>query len=106
MTVKEMVVKDKNSLVAKAYAFAQKAHAPQKRSSGEPYFNHVLAAAENVASWNLDDATIAAALLHDVVEDTSYTLEDIKKEFGDEVSFLVEGVTKLGKIKYRGVEVQ
>ena len=106
MTVKEIIVKEKQGLVARAYAFAQKAHAGQKRTSGEPYFNHVLAAAENVASWNLDESTIAAALLHDVAEDTKYTMEDIRKEFGDEVTFLVEGVTKLGKIKYRGAEAQ
>lgn len=106
MTVKEIIAQNKDGIVAKAYAFSQKAHAGQKRTSGEPYFNHTLKAADNVANWGLDDTTIAATLLHDVAEDTKFTLEDIRKEFGDEVAFLVAGVTKLGKIKYRGVEAQ
>lgn len=106
MTVKELIAAYKEGIVARAYLFAQKAHAGQKRASGEPYFTHVLHAAEHVAGWGLDEATIAATLLHDVAEDTDYTLEDIKKEFGEEVAFLVAGVTKLGKIKYRGVEAQ
>lgn len=106
MTVKEQIANNKGGIVARAYTFAQKAHAGQKRTSGDPYFNHVLGAAEHVANWGLDDTTIAATLLHDVAEDTKYTLDDIKKEFGEEVVFLVAGVTKLGKIKYRGVEAQ
>ena len=106
MTVKEIIKNDKDGLVARAYEFAKRAHGGQKRQSGEPYFNHSLAAAENVASWNLDKESIAAALLHDTVEDTGATLADIKDNFGEEVAFLVDGVTKIGKIKYQGVESQ
>lgn len=106
MTVKEIIRKDKDSLVARAYAFAERAHKGQKRASGEPYFSHVLAAAENVASWNLDEESIAAALLHDTIENTDVTLEDLKKEFSAEVAKIVDGTTKIGKIKYRGVELQ
>ena len=89
-------------LIKHAYKFAQKAHEGQKRSSGEPYFNHCLATAKTLVDMKLDANTIAAGLLHDVAEDTEYTLDDIKKEFGEEIAFLVSGITKLGKIKYRG----
>ncbi|HUC31406.1 MAG TPA: RelA/SpoT family protein [Candidatus Paceibacterota bacterium] len=101
MTVKEIAKKEPESLIGHAYAFAEKAHAGQKRKSGEPYFNHSLATAEILQSWHLDDATIAAGILHDTVEDTGVPLETIKKEFGAEVASLVDGVTKLGHIKYR-----
>lgn len=100
-TVKDIYKKDPDSLIGRAYAFSQKAHAGQIRKSGEPYFNHPLATAEILCSWHLDDATIAAGILHDTVEDTGVPLETIKKEFGAEVAFLVDGVTKLGHIKYR-----
>ncbi len=93
-----------SEFVRRAYDFAKKAHAGQKRKNGEPYFNHPLAAAESVAEWGLDEATVAAALLHDTAEDTGLTIEEIKKSFGDEVAFLVDGVTKIGKVRYRGVE--
>jgi len=102
--IKEL--KEKSELINRAYRFAEKAHSGQKRRNGEPYFNHVLATAETLAEWGLDEKTVAAGLLHDVVEDTSLELEDVKKEFGDDIAFLVEGVTKLGKVKYRGVESQ
>ena len=102
MTIKELAKKDPHSLIARAYAFAEKAHAGQKRKTGEPYFVHALATAEILRSWHMDDATIAAGLLHDTVEDTGTPLETIKKEFGADVAFLVDGVTKLGHIKYRG----
>ena len=92
------------ALIEKAYHFAETAHSEQKRASGEPYIVHPLAAARTLAELRLDDATIAAALLHDVVDDTPFTTDDIQKEFGDEVAFLVDGVTKLGKIKYQGEE--
>lgn len=101
-TIKESVNREPNGLIGRAYSFALKAHAGQKRKSGEPYFNHPLATAEILRSWNMDDTTIAAALLHDTVEDTGVPLATIKKEFGDEVSSLVDGVTKLGHFKYRG----
>lgn len=102
MTVKELAKKDPASLIGRAYSFAEKAHAKQKRQNGEPYFNHVLATAEILNQWQLDEQTIAAGLLHDVVEDTNVSLETLKMEFGDDVAFLVDGVTKLGRLKYRG----
>lgn len=103
-TVKDIARREPGSLIARAYAFAEHAHKGQLRKSGEPYFNHPLAAAEILHEWHLDDATIAAGLLHDTVEDTGVPLETIKKEFGNEVAFLVDGMTKLGTIKYRGAE--
>lgn len=106
MNVKEFAEKNSSSLVGRAYSLAKKAHAGQKRKSGEPYIIHCLAAAQHVANWNLDEQSIAAALLHDVVEDTSISLEELRTGFGEDVAFLVDGVTKLGKIKYRGVETQ
>lgn len=89
-------------LFKRAYEFAYVAHQGQKRSSGEPYFDHCLATAQTLIDMKLDTDTIIAGLLHDVAEDTKYTLQDIAKNFGEEIAFLVEGVTKLGKIKYRG----
>ena len=94
------------ALIRRAFEFARKAHGDQKRKSGEPYFIHPIAAALTLATMHLDENTIAAALLHDTVEDTLVTENDIKKEFGEEIAFLVRGVTKLGTIKYRGVERQ
>ncbi len=95
-----------NGLVKRAFDFAQKAHAGQQRKSGEPYFKHAVATAETIAEWKLDEITIAAALLHDTIEEAGVTLEEIKKEFGDEVAFLVDGVTKISKIHYRGIEAK
>ncbi len=92
------------SLVGRAFAFSKKAHEAQARKTGEPYFNHVLATAEILREWKMDDATVAAGLLHDTVEDTGMPLATIKKEFGGDVAFLVDGVTKLGHVKYRGAE--
>lgn len=104
MTIKEIIKKDSKGLVARAYVFAEQAHKGQKRKSGDPYFVHVLATAERLKEWNMDDATVAAGLLHDVVEDTGTPRETIVKEFGEEIAFLVDGVTKLSHIKYRGTE--
>ena len=101
----EKLVKE-NPRIKRAYDLAFKMHEGQKRKNGEPYFNHALATAETIAEWGLDETSIVAGLLHDVVEDTDYPLDKIKSEFGEEVAFLVDGVTKLGKIKYRGVERQ
>ncbi len=100
------VLIEESALVARAYAFAKTAHSGQKRLNGEPYFNHCLATAGNLAQWGMDETTIAAGLLHDVVEDAEYTSAQIEEEFGQEVRFLVDGVTKLGQVKYRGVESQ
>lgn len=87
-----------------AYDYAEAAHEGQLRKSGSPYFDHPKATAYKLAMLRMDDATIAAGLLHDVPEDTDRTLKDIKKEFGSEIAFLVDGVTKLGQVKYRGME--
>ncbi|HSQ90355.1 bifunctional (p)ppGpp synthetase/guanosine-3',5'-bis(diphosphate) 3'-pyrophosphohydrolase [Romboutsia sp.] len=92
------------SLIEKAYYFGKKAHEGQFRKSGEPYFIHPVAVANILSEMELDIETIAAGLLHDVVEDTDYTYEDIKKEFTTEIANLVDGVTKLGQIKYQSKE--
>ncbi|MFZ4648591.1 MAG: RelA/SpoT family protein [Patescibacteria group bacterium] len=87
-----------------AYDFAEEAHRGQIRKSGEPYIIHPLYVAYLLAEMKADLATVTAGILHDVPEDTERTLEDIKKDFGTEVAGLVRGITKLGKIKYRGLE--
>ena len=92
------------SLVTKAFNFAKVAHAGQLRKNGEPYFNHVFATGMNLAKLEMDAVTIAAGIMHDVLEDTDITVAEMKKEFGDEIVFLVEGVTKLGTLKYQGIE--
>lgn len=98
-------IKDSNkTLIEKAYSFAQKAHESQKRNSGEPYFTHVFETAKTLARVGMDTKTIVAGFLHDVLEDTETKEEDLRKEFGDEIVDLVNGVTKLGKMKYRGQE--
>lgn len=86
------------SKIISAYEFAAKAHANQFRSSGEPYITHPLAVSFILLELGMDTDTICAAMLHDVVEDTDVTLEEIKKRFGQDVAMLVDGVTKLGKI--------
>lgn len=95
-----------SDLVKRAYDFAKMAHRGQKRKNGEPYFSHCTAAANYVAEWGLDEATVAAALLHDVVEDTPHSLKEITEKFSEEVAFLVDGVTKIGKVRYRGIEAK
>jgi len=91
-------------LLQKTYDFAQKAHQGQKRLSGEPYITHPLAVAERLLDMRLDTPTIAAALLHDVCEDTKYTALEIGSNFGKEIAAIVDGVTKLDKIHYKGTE--
>ncbi len=86
--------------IKRAYDLACSAHADQKRATGEPYIIHPVAAAITVVQLGMDTDTVVAALLHDVVEDTSVTLDEIKKEFGEEVALLVDGVTKISKIKF------
>ncbi|WP_027625919.1 RelA/SpoT family protein [Clostridium lundense] len=93
-------------LVKKAYNIAFQAHNDQKRESGEPYIIHPVEVACILAEMGMDTSTIVAGLLHDVVEDTQYSREDIEKEFSSEVADLVEGVTKLGKIQYKTKEEQ
>ncbi len=88
----------------KAYSFAKEAHKGQLRRSGEPYFTHCAEVATILAEMKLDPVTISAALLHDVVEDTGYTLKDVEQEFTEELAQLVDGVTKLSDIKFRSEE--
>lgn len=92
------------ALVQKAYDFGAEAHKNDKRYSGEPYFTHPAATAKILASLGMDTPTIVAGLLHDAIEDGKVTEEVVEKEFGKEVLFLIQGVTKLGKHKYRGAE--
>jgi guanosine-3',5'-bis(diphosphate) 3'-pyrophosphohydrolase len=88
------------ALIERAYAAAEKAHSGQKRKSGEPYITHPVAVAQILADLGIGSKTIAAALLHDTVEDTDYTLDLVRADFGDEIAMLVDGVTKLDKLKY------
>ncbi|MGC9602828.1 MAG: HD domain-containing protein [Minisyncoccia bacterium] len=92
------------ALVEKAYAFAEEAHKNYKRFSGEPYLVHLAGTAKELAKLDMSAKTIAAGLLHDSIEDAGVRREVIEKEFGKEILFLVEGVTKLGHFKYRGAE--
>jgi len=92
------------ALVEKAYAFSNIAHKDHKRLSGDPYFVHVSETAKTLAELGLSAKVIAAGLLHDSVEDVGILPETIEKEFGKEIRFLVEGVTKLGRLKYTGAE--
>jgi GTP diphosphokinase / guanosine-3',5'-bis(diphosphate) 3'-diphosphatase len=87
-------------LVERAYDVAERAHAGQSRRSGDPYITHPLAVAGILAELGMTPPTLAAALLHDTVEDTDYTLDRLRTDFGDEVAMLVDGVTKLDKVKY------
>ena len=96
--------KKDEELIVKAYNFAEKAHKEQKRKSGDPYFVHVFETAKILAKLGMDAETISAGLLHDVLEDTPIKEEELKKEFGEEIIFLIKGVTKLGTLKYRGYE--
>ncbi len=92
------------ALVKKAYETATKAHEGHKRYSGEPYMSHVAAVAFRLSEMGMGPRTVAAALLHDTIEDTELTPEDIRREFGDEILFLVEGVTKLSSVRYYGTD--
>ncbi len=93
-------------LIRHAYEFSDRAHAGQTRSSGEPYVEHCLEVAFILAEQHMDAATIAAGLVHDVVEDTDQTIEGLRREFGDEVAELVDGVTKLGAVHFSSREEQ
>lgn len=109
-TVKEILgamsaqTADGTALIQKAYEFAKNAHKNHKRYSGEPYFIHPAATAKILAELGMDASTIAAGLLHDAIEDTEVTDEEVEREFGSTVLFLVNGVTKLGAHKYHGQE--
>ncbi len=111
MTIERIieVIKSKHpdadtTMVELAYELAEKAHKGQKRMSGEDYIQHPLETAYKLAQMDIDMPTVIAGILHDVPEETYITLEKIKKDFGNEVAELVAGITKLGKIKYRGLE--
>lgn len=91
-------------LIETAYFFSKRAHRGQKRFSGKAYFLHTYEAAKKLAEIGMDAQTISAGLLHDTLEDTEVTTEELEKNFGDEVLYLVEGVTKLGKLKYHGLK--
>ena len=111
ITIQDIISKKKSmsrrvdvKSIMKAYNYAAEKHKDQKRNSGEPYIIHPLQVAYTLAEMGLDEKTIAAALLHDVVEDTDSTHEDIVKEFGEEVAEMVEGVTKLSTIQFASVE--
>ncbi|QQR78861.1 MAG: bifunctional (p)ppGpp synthetase/guanosine-3',5'-bis(diphosphate) 3'-pyrophosphohydrolase [Candidatus Moraniibacteriota bacterium] len=93
---------DQEKLVRDAYVFAEKAHAGQLRRSGKPYITHTLQVAKILAEIGMDPTTLAAGILHDVPEDTPVPLSEIESRFGEEVAYLVDGVTKLGKIRLRG----
>ena len=94
------------SLIEKAYNIANESHKDQVRKSGEPYIIHPLCVALILADLEMDKETIVAGLLHDVVEDTVMTTEEIAAEFGDEVALLVDGVTKLGQLSYSADKIE
>jgi GTP pyrophosphokinase len=91
-------------LLRRAYELAAEAHAGQVRKTGDPYITHPLAVAQMLAEYGLDEPTLAAALLHDTVEDTNLTLGDLSMEFGDEIARLIDGVTKLDRVRYSNRE--
>ena len=91
-------------LIRKAYEFSDRAHKGQKRASGEPYVEHCLEVAFILAAQHMDSTTISAGLVHDVVEDTVATIDDLRREFGEEIAELVDGVTKIGAVQYRSTQ--
>ena len=99
-TIRTSHPKADTRLVVRAYEVAEQMHGDQRRRSGDPYITHPLAVTTILAELGMDTTTLVAALLHDTVEDTPYTLEDVREEFGEDVAHLVDGVTKLDKIKY------
>ena len=105
-TVKKQKGRRDTKIIQKAYDYAKAKHGDQLRKSGEPYIIHPLQVAYILATLGMDDNTICAALLHDVLEDTDTTYEELEKEFNSEVAYMVDGVTKLGKLQYASVEEQ
>lgn len=89
-------------LILRAYKFAERAHINHTRYSGEPYLNHLTTVARMLAEIGMGARTVAAGLLHDTIEDTTVTADELRAEFGDEIFFLVQGVTKLGSVRYYG----
>ncbi|HKN39145.1 MAG TPA: HD domain-containing protein, partial [Acidimicrobiia bacterium] len=98
--------KGETGRIERAFDLAKKAHQDQVRRSGDPYISHPLSVARILAGLGLDDVTIAAALLHDAVEDTDVTLADISKDFGPDVAAIVDGVTKLDRLQFDTKEAQ
>jgi GTP pyrophosphokinase len=88
-------------LLRRAFEFSEAAHQGQKRASGEPFINHCIHVALILAEQHLDTSTLAAGLIHDVVEDTRYSIEAIRKEFGDEIALLVDGVTRMADVQFK-----
>ena len=105
-TVKKQKGRRDIRIIQKAYEYAKSKHGEQLRKSGEPYIIHPIQVAYTLATLGMDDNTICAALLHDVLEDTDTTYDDLVKEFNEEVAYMVDGVTKLSKLQYASVEEQ
>jgi guanosine-3',5'-bis(diphosphate) 3'-pyrophosphohydrolase len=99
-TVRVNHPKEDLSVIRRAYQVAERAHRGQMRRSGEPYITHPIAVAQILAELGVPSVVVAAGLLHDTVEDTEYSLEELQRDFGDEIALLVDGVTKLDKVKY------
>ncbi len=113
ITIEDVLKKQKENypncnlkLIRKAYEYAKKNHGEQTRKSGEPYIIHPLNVAYILANLEMDDETLCAALLHDIVEDTQVTHEDLVKDFGETIAEMVAGVTKLGTLRYTTIEEQ
>ena len=102
--IKQNYSEKDREIILKAFNYAKDAHKDQLRASGEPYFIHPCAVATILINLGMDASTISAAFLHDVIEDTPATAEDIKREFGDEILQLVQGVTKLDMIVFTSQE--
>jgi GTP pyrophosphokinase len=98
--------KGDTDLIRRAFAVAEQAHEDVVRQSGEPYISHPLAVAQILADIGLDDITLAAALLHDVVEDTGIEIEEISEQFGPVVASIVDGVTKVERVSFHSKEAQ
>jgi GTP diphosphokinase / guanosine-3',5'-bis(diphosphate) 3'-diphosphatase len=105
-TVRDTHAKADVAIIERAYDVAQRAHAGQQRKSGDPYITHPVAVATILAELGMPPVTLAAALLHDTVEDTDYSLDQLRRDFGDEIGMLVDGVTKLDKVKYGAAAAQ
>lgn len=97
------ITKEGENLIKEAYEFAEKAHEDKERYSGDPYFTHVFETAKILAEIGMSPTVVAAGLLHDTIEDSDVTDEDIEQKFGGEILFLVEGVTKLGTLRFQGL---
>jgi len=105
-TMKKSQKRCDTKTIMKAYEFAKEKHGEQLRKSGEPYIIHPIQVAYTLAKLEMDEATICAALLHDILEDTSITKEEVEEVFGEQIAIMVDGVTKLGKLGYTSIEEQ